>query len=77
MAVSVRTWLSRAGSIWRWSDISALAALRTAEGHTPGLESALPAAQVVPYRQMRAFDEMCPLSPRRGMHLHESAHLSV
>lgn len=77
VAVSVRAWLRRAGSIWCWSDISALAALRTAEGHTPDLESALPEAQVTLYRQMRALDEMCPLSPHRGVYLPASARLSA
>ena len=74
VAVSVRAWLRRAGNTWRWSDISALVAVRTAEGHTPDLESALTTALVARYRQMSALAEMCPLSPRRGVYLSERAH---
>ena len=73
VAVSVRAWLRRSGSVWRWSDISALAAFRTAEGHAPDLDGDLMDVRVAQYRQMRALDEMCPLSPRRGVYLPEES----
>ena len=71
VAVSLRGWLTRSAGSPGWIRATALAAFRTIDrGHDPDLVTAPPQAQhitpkVLLYRQMQAFEEMCPLGLRR------------